>query len=344
MHGDANDTGKASVLDADLAALAIGCSLRAVMPRRPDGKKVLLPIAPGQEVAALIDGHLAGRLPPVQIRTDDGREWTEDRAVALAVCPVVGDDARWFATDHDTAGHGHATTATAESAHQSAMAAADLLHDAGLPVIVAASGGGAGRHVWCPQLMPSRMAAWLVALIRQQVLARVPGADVEVRPGTDRAPGAPLILPMGGAYIGVGGGIVLRNEPGRVGGIDGLTASWKRHRDAEDRVAARRAALSDARHHDGNVNSADIPLREVLESMTTITSEAGNGAFRARCPIHGGDHALTGNHKRRLWRCWVCGRGGAGDAASYLLAAFLLGDPSPKQVFAKLSEINHVCA
>ena len=331
-------------MSTDLAALAADCALRAVLPRRADGKKVLLPIATGQDVAALIDGHLVGHLPPVLIRTDDGREWTEDRAVALAVCPVVGDYSRWFATDHDATGHGHTTTATPESAHQSAMAAADLLHDAGLPVIVAASGGGAGRHVWCPQRMPSRMSAWLVSLIRKQVLARVPGADVEVRPGTDRAPGAPLILPMGGAYVGVGGGIVLRNEPGRIGGIDRLTTSWQRCRDDEDRVAARRAALRDAQRRDGDVNSADVPLRDVLERLTTITSEADNGTFRARCPIHNGDRALTGNHKRRIWRCWVCGRSGAGDASSYLLAAFLLGDPSPKRVFAALSEINHVCA
>lgn len=327
-----------------LQHISESCILRAVLPPRSDGKKVLLPIAAGQDVAALIDGHLVGHLPSVLIRTEDGREWTENRAEALAACPVVGEVAHWFATDHDAAGHGHTTKATPESAHLGAMAAADLLHEAGLPVIVAASGGGSGRHVWSPQRMPSRMAAWLVSLIRKQVLARVPDADVEVRPGTDRQPGAPLILPMGGAYAAVGGGIVLRNEPGKIGGIDGLTASWQRHRDDEDRIAVRRTALRDARRHDGEVNSAEVPLRDVLESLTTITTVADNGTFRARCPIHGGDWALTGNHKRRIWRCWVCGRSGAGDAASYLLAAFLLGDPSPKRVFAALSEISHVHA
>lgn len=325
-----------------------GCALRAVMPRRPDGKKLLLPIAPGADLAALLSGHLAGHLPPVSILTDDGRTWTERNAVALAACPVIGAEAAWGGQDFDCAGPGHKTTATPASAHQGAMAAADMLHDAGLPYLVAASGGGAGRHVWCPHRMPARMAAWLVALLRDQVLAAVPGADIEVRPGSDRAPGSAFILPCGGAFAGHGGGVVLRQHPGRAGAIEPLLAAWHRCRDNEERVAARRVQYQAAYQHDGEVRSADVPLERVLESLTKITEHRTSGSFRAHCPIHGGDHALTGNTKRRLWRCWACERSGAGDAASYTLAAFLLGDPPPRQVFAALSGMigasHAVCA
>lgn len=327
--------------------LVAGCTLRAVLPVRPDGKKLLLPIAPGQDRSALVTGHLAGRLPPVAIRTGDGRNWSEHRAVALAACPVVGDQAAWIALDIDAAGHGHATTATSTTAQQSATVAADLIADMGWPYLVAASGGGAGRHVWCPLRMPAAMAVWVATLWRQQVIERVPGADIEIRPNGSHPPGAPLTLPGGGAYAGAGGGLILRHSHGRTVALGSLQSAWERKQMADHRRNARRAAMMAMSNRGaGSRPAATVHLRDVLAALTGITEERSNGSFRAHCPIHHGDHALTCNLQRRLWRCWVCGRGGAGEAAAYTLAAFLLGDPPARQVFATLAEIGaaHACA
>jgi hypothetical protein len=327
--------------------LVAGCTLRAVLPARPDGKKLLLPIAPGQDRSALVAGHLAGRLPPVAIRTGDGRTWTERRAVALAACPVVSDQAAWIALDIDAAGHGHATRATAAVTQQSAEVAADLVADMGWPYLVAASGGGAGRHIWCPLSMPAAMAVWVATLWRQQVIERVPGADIEIRPNGSHPPGAPLTLPGGGAYAGAGGGLVLHHSQGRTVALGRLQSAWELKLEADNRQNTRRATMMALKSQGpGPRPAATVHLRDVLAALTEITEERSNGAFRAHCPIHHGNHALTGNLQRRLWRCWVCGRGGAGEAAAYTLAAFLLGDPPARRVFATLAEIGtpHVCA
>jgi hypothetical protein len=329
----------------DLQRLTHGLSLRAVRRADDCGKKLLLPIAAEAGEAHLIGllaGHRAGRLPPVRIRTGDGIEWVERNAIALAACPVIGSTANWCALDFDAAGHGHATAASPESAARAADVAADLLDEAGLDYVVAVSAGGAGRHVWIIECMPAAMAAWLAARVRKRVLIRVPNADIETRPGSDRAPGAPLTLPLAGAYAAHGGGRVLRIGSGRPGALAPLSSAWERVRADAEQLRARQNALRTSRRGEGDIRSADVPLDDVLERLTVITEMHRNGSFRARCPIHGGDHALTGNTSKRLWRCWVCGRAGAGDAASYTLTAFLLKDPPARDVFAALAGMRTI--
>ena len=327
---------------------------------RQGEKKANHPIAiqDPEEQAQLIAGHLAGQLPPVLCRAADGREWTQTEGRALAAGPLrLGDgQATWLAWDIDAAGMGHATAQTADEADVIAADVRLVLRDADLPGLTVSTGGGVGRHVIVlldhPQ--PAAFAVWLADLVREVVAKRHPGADIETRPNTVNGSGGMIALPFRGSCRSPLGGRLLAPatvdevQPARDAAMDPLRLRWERcvvarqqladqrKRDRERLLAAAKAKGAD------DVQSAAIDLRAVVESLGEITREAG-GEIILHCPHHGGSSALRVNPGKRVWRCFQCEQGGAGDASAFTLAKWLMGgDPSAREVFEALRGVSHV--
>lgn len=321
-----------------LHRLADGRALRAVVPA-PTGK-LLVPIAADGDLGALIDGHLRGRLPPSPAACKDGRSWIEHRAVALAVCPIGSDGtASWFALDLDAGDHAGGSDSLADAAGGSAFR---LLARTGLDALLTQSPGRRGRHCWCllPGAIPGAAAHWLAELLGDEIRQRHPGAMVELRPCSPRPPGQPLTLPRPDRVLAE-----YRPADGGRHALDELMLRWHRAAEIEERRRLAREAQRQEwakRAPSGRIESRDVDLESVAQYLADSVERRGGEVFARKSGIEGSIKIHPG---KRMWAHFQSGRGGAGDAAAYELARFLLGDPPAREVFASLAAakgVHHV--
>lgn len=311
-----------------------------------DERKLVLPIDGEPDAGSLLKGHFAGNLGPIQTHSSEGVPYVERRGRALAVRPVDGDGKCTFvAWDFDVGGQGHKCQTTAETAQAAACDAHSLLTEAGLPALLAASGGGSGRHVWCllPASVPVSLAVFLAQVARDQVLAKHPAASIECRPATDRGQGQPLTLPDGGWSPVPGGGRVLSvSRPERsssLASLDRILNAWEQKRERDEaerqRQEAERAARIRRGVRSGEVDSATVDLEAVAGVAGEVVRRQG-AEVHVRCPQCRGTVKI--NPGKRAWSCFQCSVGGVGDAAAYLLARWLRENTDPAQVFGVLRE------
>lgn len=315
-----------------------GCPFAVVIPT--DSGKKLHPVAAEVDPAPLFAGQIAGRIPPVLCRKDDGTEWTEHHGRALAV-RLINDEGRCAAIGLDfDAGAGHRCNTTPEVAQDAARFAFGVLRDAGLPALLAASGGGTGRHVWCwlPCAISAEAAVWIAALVRRMTLERFPTASIECRPAkVSNTGGQPLTLPGGGWSPSPGGGRIL--EVAEVTSADAVRA-LDRLLAHHDVVQRRQEVEAEARRQErerrlatlkpGDVESRDVDLEAVAEVVGEVVRRHG-AELHVRCPGCSGTVKIRGG--KRAWACFACGQGGVGDAAAYLLAKWLRQTTEPAVVF-----------
>jgi len=330
-----------------------------------DGRKKLVPaiVCPGEH-ETFINEHLAGSIAPSLTSVKGNKQWMEHRARSISAYTVIRDEnnitqCRWIAWDVDAAGVGHATEQGSEQAHLVAQSLYQVLIDAGISGFIVASGSGNGRHVWLVfyQPQPAAFAHWLALRVAEAVRQEIKSAEIEPFPKNPNPEGigTALCLPFQGRPPGPAGGRLL--VPATVEAIslvsDELLAPWRdrwmaslkaievvRRAEIEAHLIEREAWI---RSHPGKrrVESADVDLEVVARQLGTITQDRGSH-LHLHCPHHDGDRALQVVLSKRLWKCHFCAKSGAGNAAAFTLARWLMPGASVPEVYAVLSQIAGV--
>jgi hypothetical protein len=315
--------------------LIADCAPLVVVPYG-DGK-LSFPIdtAGGLDLPGLIAGHDAGAVGPVPICTYQGKRWIERRGTAIAVRPVDTDlRCRLLALDIDVAGPGHAKGATPEAADLAARRAWDMIADAGLTAVMSKSPGGRGRHLFIilPISIAVEAAVWFSRFLADATIAAVPAVAgaVEHRPTSTHT--QPITLPTPARILAE----CRPDSRAEYAAVDRLLRGHAQVALAEERARIAQALAREARRREpvsGEVTSAEVDLLPVAGLAGEVVRQIG-AEVHVRCPHCGGTVKI--NERKRVWRCFQCAVGAAGDPAAFLLGRHLMPDASNADVFRLL--------
>jgi hypothetical protein len=335
--------------------LAIGVLL-------PNGSKAFYPTEISNEAdrQALIEAHLAGRLPP-RLCLRQGERFLVERPFGLGYFTTQRDGDSFVASaiTCDIDGPGHADGLTAEQVEERTWAIVDVAEEAGLVPAVVRSNSAKGRHIIISFSEP--IAAGLAVFIAQGLIDLVPGAaKTELFPRTatlrDGQFGRLVALPLNGAAPAPGGGRIIdragKELPAssvRIPTLDAVAVfseAYLHHHAAEQSLKAAHAAEGAMLAHLAHASSGDqswsqATLEQVVRAFAEIVDdrEREPDVIGIRCPTHDGS-CFHVNVDAGWFACHACLHKGGGPGAPYMLLKLLRPEWSHTQVRAELKALH----
>jgi hypothetical protein len=316
------------------------------VPRVPGAKAIAHSPCDPAELPALVDAHLAGRIPPRDAVARAHGAYRVDDATSLLAYPTQFDAhgrpwSRWLAIDIDGADH---ITGVGDP-WQIALATAEWMHQHRLRPVIERSHGGAGYHVWSLwSIWRPTALAWYVGLrIRHalgdpaatRALTAEPGTAgrlVESYPPTPRPAGRGkcISLPWPGAPKAPKGGRTLwsngsERPPASIELVprDNLRPFIQAYNERQRRLTAARrraahAAPPRSRHH-GRSDRGPVcqDIVRIAEAWGEVTDRDPKRLY-LNCPHHASQsrRSLFVELTTNAWQCWSCHAEGTDDGAA----------------------------